>query len=149
MISQNTSQPRNEVKNKILKMKNLETREHNNRRLSLQTNYSINHHPLSHIKRYQPNVLNNEVITQRNEEVMKDITEHFKKLHEEGIFKKNYHHFKERKKCSDINNESNEEFMNPSIPVNGLKHWAFLRQQFQKQKHRVVFRDQSEVRDVL
>ena len=129
-------------------MKNLETGEHKNRRLSLQINYSTNHHPLSHIKRYQPNVLTNEVITNRNEEVIKDIVEHFKKLHEEGIFKKNCHHFKERQTFSDINNESNEEFKNPSIPVNGLKHWAFLRQQFQKQKHRVVFSNQSEVRNL-
>ena len=148
MLSLNGEQPRNEAHNKVSRIKNLGTLELNmkKRRLSLQTNYSSSHHPLSHIKRYQPNGLNNEVITNRNEEVMKDIVEHFKKLHEEGIFKKNYHHFKERKKLSDMNNE---KFLNPSIPLNGLKHWAFLREQFQKQKHRVVFREQSEVRDVL
>ena len=56
---------------------------------------------------------------------MKDIVEHSKKVREEGIFKKNYHHFKERKTFSDINNEGNEVIKNQSIPVNGLKHWAF------------------------
>ena len=89
------------------------------------------------------------MITNKNEGVIKDIVEHFKKLHEEGIFKKNCHHFKERKTFSDINTESKEEFKNLRIPLDGLKHWAFLREQLQKQKHRVVFRDQSEVRDVL
>ena len=109
------------------KMRELKSRRH-----SLQNVYS--QHPLSNIAKYQPNPLNAEIIHTRNLEVMKEIVDYMKKLHEEAVFKRNYDQRKDSKESTNGYFQCNNKGIKNMNTIDGMKRWALLREQFRKQK---------------
>ena len=93
------------------------------RRFSLQNVYA--NHPLSHITRFQPGALNMDLIHQRNVEVMKEIIEYMKSLHEEGIFKKNYHHFQDPENLRSLENNQHKAAIQYITPNRWNKEMGF------------------------
>ena len=112
------------------------------RRHSLQNVYS--QHPLSNIAKFQPNPLNAELIHTRDLEVLKEIIDYMKKLHEEAVFKRNYDQYKDSKESTSGDSQCRNYQMKRMSTDDGLKRWALLREQFRKQKQ-VCYSELSEV----
>jgi hypothetical protein len=89
---------------------------------------------ISHSTLTAPNKckLNPDIIKKRNMEVMKEIVDYMKKMHEEAVFKKNYGHC--IKFLESSRDESNNKSLKKMNTIDGMKRWALLRQQFRKQK---------------
>ena len=97
------------------------------RRHSLQNVYS--EHPLSNIAKCQPSPLNAELIQTRNLEVMKEIVDYMKKVHQEAVFKRNYDQHRDYEGST-----NGKPQIDKMSTIDGMKRWALLREQFRKQK---------------
>ena len=86
--------------------------------------------------------LNQDIIKKTNMEVMQEIVDYMKKMHEEAVFKQNYGHC--NKMFKSTSDESNTKPLKRMNTIDGMKRWALLRKQFRKQK-KICSSETSEV----
>jgi F0F1-type ATP synthase delta subunit len=101
------------------------------RRHSLQNVYSQNTLPAPN--KYQ---LNPDIIKKRNMEVMKEILDYMKKMHEAAVFEQIYCNC--NKILESTIEESNKKPLKKMNTITGMKPSALLRQQFRKQRQLVL-----------